>query len=550
MDNKKRWKLPLATALTLFLLSSAAYAADPQQRPQAGSDSGVQLSRTRQYLEYQRMQQRLAEGPGIGIESNKGTKEEAKSNVSFTLKAVETSPSQVFQKEDIQKLAAPYLQKNVSLDDLYALVNSINEQYRKKGLITCRAFLAPQTIHDGVVRIELIEGKTGQVDVEGNPSTRSDYITSRVHLPQGGLANVKELDKELLRFNATNDAQLHLSLKAGAAPGTTDYILSLAEPQKQVFGLFADNAGYKTSGLYRGGMYWQDRSLLGNRDSLFMSAVFSKGTKAFASSYTAPVNHHGAKAGVSYSTNSVHIIDGPLEPLSVRGHSYAYNFFVTRPVQTTETLKSEVGLEYNYQHSQTTFLGMPWVNDRLSTFHVYYDQIDYGKTTIFYQKHGYRFGRYTNISDVSRNYGKYELNTLFQKVFPHGQGWTLRLDGQLSSTQYLPSAEMFYLGGLYSVRGYKESLIGGDGGFMASAEYAVPVSKNKKTSAYVFLDGGRVWGSSAFGDRSLVGTGLGIKSDVGSHATINVALAFPLIRTINDEEQSRTRVHFSFNSSF
>ncbi|WP_296912321.1 ShlB/FhaC/HecB family hemolysin secretion/activation protein [uncultured Megasphaera sp.] len=550
MDNKEKWKFSLATALTFFILSSAAYAAEPQQRPQPGSDSGVQLSRTRQYLEYQRMQQRLTEGPGIGIESNKGAKEEAKSNVSFTLKAVETSPSQVFQKEDIQKLAAPYLQKNVSLDDLYALVNKINEQYREKGLITCRAFLAPQTIHDGIVRIELVEGKTGQVSVAGNPSTRSDYITSRVHLPQGSLANVKELDKELLRFNATNDAQLHLSLKAGAAPGTTDYFLSLAEPQKEVFGLFADNAGYKTSGLYRGGMYWQDRSLLGNRDSLFMSMVFSKGTKAFASSYTAPVNHHGAKAGVSYSTNSVHIIDGPLEPLNVRGHSYAYNFFVTRPVRTTETLRSEVGFEYNYQHSQTSFFGMPWVNDRLSTFHVYYDQIDYGKTTIFYQKHGYRFGRYTNISDVSRNYGKYELNTLFQKVFPHGQGWTLRLDGQLSSTQYLPSAEMFYLGGLYSVRGYKESLIGGDGGFMASAEYAVPVSKNKKTSAYVFLDGGRVWGSSAFGDRSLVGTGLGIKSDVGSHTTINIALAFPLIRTINDEEQSRTRIHFSFNSSF
>ncbi|WP_370851010.1 POTRA domain-containing protein [Megasphaera sp.] len=373
---------------------------------------------------------------GSGIESQAGPKDGTKSSVSFTLKDVETSPSQVFQKEDIQKLAAPYLNKTVNLDDLYALVNKINDQYREKGLITCRAFLAPQTIHDGVVRIELVEGTTGQVSIEGNKSTHSDYITSRVHLPQGGLANVKELDKELLRFNVTNDAQLHLSLKAGAAPGTT------------------------------------------------------------------------------------------------------------------EKLKSEVGAEYNYQHSQTTFLGNPWVNDRLSTFHLFYDQIDYGRTTVFYQKHGYRFGCYMNISDVSRNYGKYELNTLFQKVFPYGQGWILRLDGQLSSTNYLPSAEMFYLGGLYSVRSYKESLIGGDGGFMASAEYAVPVSKNKKTSAYVFLDGGRVWGSSAFGDRSLVGTDLGIKSDVGSHATIKVALAFPLIRTINDEEQSRTRIHFAFNSTF
>ena len=39
---------------------------------------------------------------------------------------------------------------------------------------------------------------------------------------------------------------------------------------------------------------------------------------------------------------------------------------------------------------------------------------------------------------------------------------TARLDGQLSSTQYLPTAEQFYIGGMYSVRGYEESYLGGD----------------------------------------------------------------------------------------
>ncbi len=514
-------------------------------------DSGVQLQHTLQYLEYQLMQQRLAEErPTKGTENRVPGDGQQGETVSFVLKDVLVSPSQVFSQDEIKRIVSPYIGKTVTLDDLYTLVNEFNESYTKDGYVTCRAFLPPQTIRGGIVRIDLIEGKTGQVRVEGNASTCKDYIIHRLTLPQGQLANLHDLNKQLLRFNSTNDVQLHLSLKAGEQTGTTDYVISVREPQKEVFGLFADNAGYKTSGLYRGGMYWQDRSLLGNRDSLFLSTVFSEGTKSFASSYTAPINHHGAKAGLSYSTNSVHTTDGPLEALNVRGHSYAYGFFVTRPVRTTETLKSEVGFNYNYQHSQTSFMGMPWVNDRLSTFHLYYDQINYGRTTIFYQKHGYRFGHYTNISDKTRNYGKYELNTLYRKHFPHGQSWTLRMDGQLSNTQYLPSAEMFYLGGVYSVRGYKESLIGGDGGFLASAEYAVPITKNKKTSAYIFFDGGRIWGSSAYGDRSLVGTGLGLKSEVGEHAYANVALALPLIRSINDEEQGRTRIHFSFNATF
>lgn len=107
---------------------------------------------------------------------------------------------------------------------------------------------------------------------------------------------------------------------------------------------------------------------------------------------------------------------------------------------------------------------------------------------------------------------------------------------------------MFYVGGMYSVRGYTESLLGGDGGLSMGLEYSVPVTKGLE--AYLFLDGGRVWGSSAFDDRSLAGTGFGLKGSLGAHAYLNVGLGFPLIRTINEVEQSRARVHFSFNSQF
>ena len=221
----------------------------------------------------------------------------------------------------------------------------------------------------------------------------------------------------------------------------------------------------------------------------------SQGTKSFAAGYTAPLDRMGSKIGVNYTTNSVHITDGALEPLEVRGHSYAYNLFVTNPV------------DYGYQHSRTDFLGMPWVDDTVQTLQAFYDQLDYGRSTIWYQKHAYAIGKAQTMQG-DRDFGKYNMNGLFRKHFAHGQSWTMRVDGQLSSTQYLPSAEMFY------------------------------------------IDGGRVWGSSAFGDRSLAGTGFGLKGSLGAHAYLNVGLGFPLIRTVNEVEQSRARVHFSFNSQF
>jgi hemolysin activation/secretion protein len=562
MKRYKSATILAVAVITGMIASETIYAAPSETQIQDAwqqnsqfngyNDSGVQMSRTRQYLEQQRAKQLIAEGKKKSTVEGQGTTatDNESEAIRFVLKGVETTPSEVLKNDDIQNLAKDYIGQEISLNDLYVLVGKINNLYREKGYVTCKAFLGPQTIKDGIVHIDLVEGKTENVTLEGNNTTRSRYIRDRVSLKEGKVANISQLNRDLLRFNATNDAQLHISMKAGEAYGTTDYVITAYEPQRETFGLFSDNAGNKTSGLYRGGIWWQDRSLTGNRDNLFISTVFSKGTKAGMGSYTMPINARGTKFGFGYSANSVHIIDGPLEPLNVKGHSYSYNFNITHPLVTTETIRSEMGLTYDYQHSQTDFAHIHWIDDRIRAFGLFYDQINYGKTAVFYQKHGYRFGTYTNIYDRDRDFGKYTLNTLYQKSFPSGQMWTIRMEGQLSSTQYLPSAEMFYIGGMYSVRGYTESLLGGDGGVSASVEYSAPLTKSKRTSAYVFLDGGRVWGDSAFGDRSLVGTGFGIKHNIKDHAYINVGVGFPLIRTINDAEQSRARVHFSFNSQF
>lgn len=524
----------------------------PEFRPSGLNDSGVQLSRTRQYLEWQRTMQRIAEGREAAQVEGGGTKEPEKgaSAVQFALKEVTVDPSSVLTEDEINAVTAGYVGRDVSLDDLYELVGKINALYSEKGYLTCRAYLAPQTIRGGIVHISLIEGKTGKVAIAGNDTTREDYIRNRLSVEEGKIANISSVNEDLLRFNASNDMQLRISMKAGQEPGTTDYVITAYEPQKETFGLFSDNAGSETSGLYRGGFFWQDRSLSGVRDSLMATSVFSEGTKSFGLAYNAPINASGTKVGLTYSANSVHITDGPMEDLDVRGHATAYGVSVTHPVVTTETVKAEAGVDYTWQNSQTDFAGMDWIDDTVQGASLFYDQIDYGRTTVFYQRHAVRVGDYEDITGRTSGFTLYRLNTLYQKVFPSGQAFTARLDGQLSRTDYLPSAEQFYIGGIYSVRGYTESLLSGDGGALASVEYSVPLTGDKKTSAYVFLDGGWVWGESAYDDSSLVGAGFGVKTSLGDHMYFNVSMGFPLIRTINDEEQSRARVHFSFNSQF
>lgn len=74
-------------------------------------------------------------------------------------------------------------------------------------------------------------------------------------------------------------------------------------------------------------MFYNDRSLSGRRDSLSLSSIWSEGTKSFGSMYTTPVGRSGTKLGFNYSANSVHILDGDLEDMQVRGPASE----ITRP---------------------------------------------------------------------------------------------------------------------------------------------------------------------------------------------------------------------------
>lgn len=531
-----------------------SYAAPPQNQPAGYNDPGVQLNRTREYLERQRIARQIAEDRAKErteiVAQQQGEKQETAGEVKFRINEIVVDKSEVLQEQEINDITRAYINKEIVLQDLYTVVNGINNLYAEKGYLTCRAFLPPQTIKDGVVHIQLVEGKSGNVYVDGNNSTNESYITDRIGIERGNIANINDLNEDLLLFNGSNDIQLHITMHAGKEPGTTDYVISVAEPQKSLVNLYVDNAGSESSGEWREGLFFTDRSLIGNRDSMMLSGIRSDGTKSFSASYITPVGRSGTKLGLNYSANSVHITDGELEDLNVKGHSSAYGVSVIQPLIVSESMRTEASLEYGHQNSQTDFLGVHWVDDTTYGYTASFSMTNYGTSSVIFQKHGYRIGRSENITGYTKNFNKYIFNGFWQKAYTGGQMLSARLDGQYSSDNYLPSAEQFYIGGMYSVRGYEESYLGGDSGFAASIEYSVPIDKSKKTSVFTFIDYGSVFGDSAFDDHTLAGTGIGIRSTIAQKIYASLTLGVPLISDPNNDDIDSTRIHFMLNGQF
>lgn len=550
---KNAMKITALVCMALYLGQAAVLAA-PQL--EGYNNAGVQLNRTREYLERQRVARQIEEDRARQRAKVEGGEEADKqqegADVRFLLNDVAFDASEVLSEEELRRIAAGYTGREIAIKELYRLVEEVNALYKEKGYLTCRAFLQPQTIKQGVVKITLIEGRTGEVRVQGNADTKERYITRRLHLTNGEIANINVLNKDLLLFNASNDAQLRIMMRAGEQPGTTDYVIAVFEPQRRSISVYGDNAGNDTSGEWRGGIFFNDRSLSGRRDSLSLSSIWSEGTKAFGGMYVTPVGRSGTKLGFNYSANSVHIVDGYLEDLQVRGHSSAYGVSLIQPLVVTDGMRSEASLGYSRQNSRTDVhsLDMPWVDDRVDGYTASFSLTNYGASSVIYQRHGYRLGSFDQLTGEDRNYGKYIFNGLYQKTYGHGQRLSARVDAQWSSTQYLASAEQFYIGGMTSVRGYKESLLGGDSGYSASLEYDVPLDKKRATSAFAFFDYGSVHGGSAFGNHVLAGTGAGVRARVSDKAYVSVTLGVPLRRDLNSTEVSKTRVHCLATAQF
>lgn len=562
----KMHKNHIAALVTLACLaaSSTVFAATPEANvpdPVKG-DAGIQMNRMRNYLERERVKRQIAEDREAAknkVETEKSTQTAQGEAITFELKKIVTDPSAVLTDAELDAIIKPYEGQQVKLSDIYDIVEKINALYNEKGYVTCRAFLPPQTITEGTVKLLLVEGRTGTATVSGNKYTKAKYITNRLHLARGEIANVKELNKDLLLFNATNSTQLRIMMKAGTEPGTTDYEITAYEPKRDTWTLFEDNAGSYTSGEYRTGLFFNTKSLSGNCDAFSLGTVYSQGTRAANAMYSRSLGRSGTKMNLLYSTNAVKVVKGGYEDM-IKGHANSYAISFVQPVLVNETTRSEVSLDYNRQSSKTDWLTprINMVDDKVQDVTLGYSLTNYGASHVFYQKHSYVRGYSKQEADMgtgsepsNKHFGFYKFNGMYQKLYQAGQMWNLRADAQWSGSDGMVSSRQFYMGGMYSVRGYKENFLGGDSGFTFSAEYAVPVI-NKNTSAFTFFDYGHVYGNGQSDDQHhiLSSVGLGMRSTINQYISASLTLGIPLQREFISETASKTRLHFIVSGQF
>lgn len=435
---------------------------------------GAGASQRRNHEARQRLRSELTPaGPSgpvlIGPPGTPGVPQVAAGGPRFVLHRIVITPSHFLAQAELDRLASDYLDRPVTLADLYRLVARINALYARRGLITDRAFLPPQRVTHGRVTIDLVEGRLGRIDWRGRSYTARTYILDRLPLQPGQVVDAPALQQALEYFNRTNsNIGLRAQLRPGGRFGLSDILLDVLEPPRRQFNLLANNDGDASTGRVQGGFYAVLNGPLHRGGSLSLYYLASHGAYNYDAQYNVPLSVSGLKLSLSASHDHIRIIAGPYEALGIEGAGDQQNVTLTQPLVANGRWLFSLGASLAHAQSHTTLGGFELSGTRSW-------QPGLGASVEYTPRRQSWSGSLTVAQPmVKEAYGpaiRYWLfnATLDGRVVLSDPAWSLGLRSvlQFSPVKSMTSSQLFQLGGAGSVLGYPSGAAAGVSGYFA-----------------------------------------------------------------------------------
>ncbi|MGY0504250.1 ShlB/FhaC/HecB family hemolysin secretion/activation protein [Luteimonas sp. e5] len=467
----------------------------------------------------------------------------AEASTRFRLNDVRFTASELLPPDALEEIRTRHVGRDVSLADLNTIVDEVNALYEARGINTARALLREQSIEDGVVELTLVEGRLGKMEVTGETHVPIAFVQRRIHQREGEIVQADRLRDDLVYLNRTSDLQVRALLSPGQQPGQTDITLLAEVPARRSWGVFIDNAGIESTGRERLGVQGQFWGLAGVNDLLSGSIAHSRGGLEGRVSYSGLINRRNGRLGVNIIRNQINIIDGAYVDLEITGQSTSYGFDYVQPWIASQNWLFSTVASVSRGTSTTDIAGQR-VSDITST------TISVGLNTS-YRADGYEWTFYQGFSNINAD------ETLAEgSRFTTANGatsWTQRLGGtgllaraqlgwQFSSGDFLPSSNLFQVGGIGSVRGYVRGALSGVKGYFGSIELHRPYRGNH--DIYAFYDHGSVRGDYPE-SASISSIGLGLTGQFARRYSYSLDIGHPLDTVLRDQDSIRADFRLS-----
>lgn len=542
--RKQAWlsRVGLLTASALLWAEAVAQPLPPQLDPGAAQRRSLEQ---REALEEIRPREETVEDP-VDVEPPEQPAVKAPDGARFELKGARINESAFLDREELATLIRAYVGREVGFPDLQRLVQEINGLYRAQGVATALAILPPQQIENGVVRIQLVEGRLGGVEFTGNVYTRESFLRRRLPLQVGEVVDARRLQDALIHFNRTSEIQLQAALRPGEAFGLTDVRVGVQEPPRNSVQIFFDNLGVESTGEYQAGLFARRNGLFGWDDRLALYLVGSEGTLTGSLSYGIPVTASNGRLSLSYAANDLEIIKGPFKDLKITGDSSTFMLGYDHPLHAGLYHKWDLHLAAVRSKSETEISGFAFSESEVTKASVGFSYEYSGRKQRVLTSHALSWAEVDSSTDTRwSSYIAYTGSLNWYRALWDCCTGAVHLGWQYLNDDQAPASELFQIGGPGSVRGYVQGVVAGTRGYYAQLELHRPLIAG--LAGLVFFDAGAVMPDP---DERISSIGLGVNYRYGRWLSFNVTYGHTLKDVVPNQDSGRFDARLVLNFGF
>ncbi|WP_017319454.1 ShlB/FhaC/HecB family hemolysin secretion/activation protein [Mastigocladopsis repens] len=486
----------------------------------------------------------------------------------------EGNTEKVFSDQKLSEVTAQFTNRPITFTELLQVEAVVTKLYTDAGYINSGAFIpANQTFpqQGAVVKVQIVEGGLEEIKVTGTRRLNPNYLRSRIQLGTSRPLNRYRL-LEALQLLQLNPLIQNLSAELSAGSRSDQSLLEVRVVEADSFRteLFVDNGRAPSVGSFRRGIRISEGNVFGIGDSFAATYTNTDGSNALDLNYAVPLNPRNGTLNLAGGFTDTTVIEPPFDRIDITGDSFYIDVGFRQPIIQSPTRELALGLTFSRQQSKTKLQGEDYAlspgsdengETRISALRFFQEYTQRSPQQVLALRSQFSLG--VGLFDATINneppdsrFFSWRGQGQYVRLLAPETLLVLRSDLQFTTRALVP-LEQFSLGGLQSVRGYRQDQLLVDNGFFASAEVRLPVVRVERVEGVLqvvpFVDFGIGWNSSDTSDldpNTLVSVGLGLQWQMGDGLTARLDYGIGLTDVDSSDRTLQEKgFYFSVNYS-
>lgn len=396
----------------------------------------------------------------------------------------------VLANGEIQEVLWPFLGLNKSPEDVENARQALEKYYQQQGYKTVSVIIPKQIVKDGIVNLQVVEGKVRRLSVIGSKYHSLTRIKGQLsEFKEGKVPNFNQVQEQVKQANTSADKVVTPNLKAVNGVGTALIDVDLTvEDKLPLHGLVEFNNRY-TQGTseFRSAVnlsydnLWQR----GHSLSVFYQTAPKEPQEAGVIVANYSFKHLVADKNVNFSLGGMRSSSNvsTLGGIEVIGGGHSYSAKASWPLTSTNDKKSQsinLGLDYKSFASKVKLAGSSTTTPiRYYPLTIGYSSFSYDDISTFQFDTNFtvalpRLGSDSTLIDENRFGASRQMiynrtSLAYNRDLAKGWQFFAKTTAQISDRPLI-SNEQLSAGGMDTVRGYLESEAIGDYGVNSIVE--------------------------------------------------------------------------------